>query len=139
MALAEQLPAAPPSTPNRSPDRHWLARATGANIRAYRKLRGLTLDQVASKCGTTPQTIQRLETAKMTMSLEWLQQLAEVLGVAPHQFIGGPGSLAEANRATIKARTELAALRAAILELTKMAMDIVPEQPHEENRDAPVR
>lgn len=31
--------------------------------------------------GTTPQTVQRLETANMTMSLEWLGQYLAALGM----------------------------------------------------------
>src|SRR6185503_6997255 len=71
--------------------RHRLALDTAANVRAYRKLRGMTLLQIAGICGTTPQTIQRLETANMTMSLDWLQALADALKVEPYQLVGGQG------------------------------------------------
>lgn len=46
----------------------------------------MTLLQLAQRCGTTPQTIQRLETANMTMSLEWLEKLCSALDVHPMQF-----------------------------------------------------
>lgn len=50
-------------------------------IREYRKRHGLTLQQLADKVGTTPQTVQRLETANMTVSMDWLGRFAEALGV----------------------------------------------------------
>ena len=50
-------------------------------IREYRKLRGMTLQFLAQKVGTTAQTIQRLETGNMTVSLDWLQRIAEVFGM----------------------------------------------------------
>jgi transcriptional regulator with XRE-family HTH domain len=50
-------------------------------IREFRKLRGMTLQFLAHKVGTTAQTIQRLETGNMTVSLDWLQRIAEVFGM----------------------------------------------------------
>jgi transcriptional regulator with XRE-family HTH domain len=50
-------------------------------IREFRKLRNMTLQQLAQRVGTTPQTIQRLETENMTVSLDWLQRIADAFGV----------------------------------------------------------
>jgi transcriptional regulator with XRE-family HTH domain len=50
-------------------------------IREFRKLRNMTLQQLAQKVGTTAQTIQRLETDNMTVSLDWLEKIAVVFGV----------------------------------------------------------
>ena len=50
-------------------------------IREFRKLRGMTLQYLAQKVGTTAQTIQRLETGNMTVSLDWLRRIADVYGV----------------------------------------------------------
>jgi transcriptional regulator with XRE-family HTH domain len=47
----------------------------------------MTLQQVADFVGTTPQTVQRLETANMTVSMDWLSRLASALGVAPSALI----------------------------------------------------
>lgn len=41
----------------------------------------MTLSYLAQKVGTTAQTIQRLETGNMTVSLDWLQRIAEVFGL----------------------------------------------------------
>ena len=50
-------------------------------IREFRKLRGMTLQHLAQKIGTTAQTIQRLETDNMTVSLDWLQRIGAAFGV----------------------------------------------------------
>lgn len=57
-------------------------------IREFRKLRGLTLKDLAFKINTTPQTVQRLETANMTVSTEWLGKIARALLVEPADLIG---------------------------------------------------
>ena len=41
----------------------------------------MTLQQLAQKVGTTAQTIQRLETDNMTVSLDWLQRIGVAFGV----------------------------------------------------------
>jgi DNA-binding XRE family transcriptional regulator len=56
-------------------------------IREARKARGMTLAQVAKGLGTTPQSIQRIETGNMTCSLEWLYAIADVLEIKPHLLL----------------------------------------------------
>jgi transcriptional regulator with XRE-family HTH domain len=50
-------------------------------IRQIRKQRGLTLQALADQVGTTPQTIQRLETNNMTISVEWLERIGQALAI----------------------------------------------------------
>lgn len=52
-------------------------------IRQVRKAKGLTLQQVAERCDppTTAQTIGRLETGMRTVSVAWLNRIADALGV----------------------------------------------------------
>jgi transcriptional regulator with XRE-family HTH domain len=50
-------------------------------IRELRKSKGWTLQDLADLVGTTPQTVQRLETNNMTVSLEWLRRFAGAFGV----------------------------------------------------------
>ena len=52
-------------------------------IREVRRAQGMTLDEVARACDppTTPQTIGRLETGTRTVSVGWLNRIAEALGV----------------------------------------------------------
>ncbi|MEJ2116479.1 MAG: helix-turn-helix transcriptional regulator [Alphaproteobacteria bacterium] len=57
-------------------------------IREFRKLRGMTLKELADKIKTTPQTVQRLETANMTVSTDWLEKIARALLVEPADLIG---------------------------------------------------
>lgn len=56
-------------------------------IRELRRLRGLTLKELADLSGTTPQTIQRLETANMTVSTDWLERIAAALEVRPIELL----------------------------------------------------
>jgi transcriptional regulator with XRE-family HTH domain len=61
-------------------------------IRAIRKLRCLTLQELADQVGTTPQTIQRLETGNMTVSVEWLTRIGNALNLPPAALLDGtPG------------------------------------------------
>lgn len=57
-------------------------------IREFRKLRGLTLKQLADKINTTPQTTQRLEVGNMTVSTSWLEKIARALQVEPADLLG---------------------------------------------------
>lgn len=52
-------------------------------IREIRKGKGLTLEALAKAVGTTAQTIQRLETNNMTVSIDWLTRIAAALGMSP--------------------------------------------------------
>lgn len=57
-----------------------------SKLRARRQHMRLTLKQVAERCDTTPQTIQRIETANMTLSTYWVDRIARALGLDPRQL-----------------------------------------------------
>jgi transcriptional regulator with XRE-family HTH domain len=61
-------------------------------IRDVRKAKGLTLEEVAARCAppTTAQTIGRLETGTRTVSVKWLNRIAEALGVAAADLVDLP-------------------------------------------------
>jgi len=61
-------------------------------IREVRKAKGLTLQDVASRCvpETTPQTVGRLETGTRTVSVDWLNRIAAALGVDPSELVTHP-------------------------------------------------
>ncbi|MEP2101744.1 MAG: helix-turn-helix transcriptional regulator [Parasphingorhabdus sp.] len=61
-------------------------------IRDARKVKGLTLDDVAKRCNptTTAQTIGRLETGMRTLSLDWLNRIADALGVDSAELLALP-------------------------------------------------
>lgn len=71
-------------------------------IREVRRARGMTLDDVARACrpATTPQTIGRLETGTRTVSVGWLNRIAEALGVEAQDLVAG-GDAAELKVAAI--------------------------------------
>jgi transcriptional regulator with XRE-family HTH domain len=61
-------------------------------IREVRRARGMTLDDVARACvpPTTAQTIGRLETGTRTVSVGWLNRIADALGVAASDLVALP-------------------------------------------------
>jgi transcriptional regulator with XRE-family HTH domain len=61
-------------------------------IREVRRARGMTLDDVARACQppTTPQTIGRLETGTRTVSVGWLNRIAQALGVDAADLVDHP-------------------------------------------------
>jgi transcriptional regulator with XRE-family HTH domain len=71
-------------------------------IREVRRARGMTLDDVARRCQppTTPQTVGRLETGTRTVSVGWLNRIADALGVEAQDLVEG-GQTAELKVAAI--------------------------------------
>ncbi len=61
-------------------------------IRFFRKQRGWTLQQLAETIGTTAQTVQRLETANMTVSMDWLQRFADAFEIHPADLLETPAA-----------------------------------------------
>ncbi len=61
-------------------------------IREIRKARRLTLAEVAARCDppTTAQTIGRLETGTRTVSVGWLNRIADALGVEAGDLVSLP-------------------------------------------------
>jgi transcriptional regulator with XRE-family HTH domain len=61
-------------------------------IREVRRTKGLTLQEVADRCSppTTAQTIGRLETGTRTVSVGWLNRIADALGVAAADLVRMP-------------------------------------------------
>lgn len=63
-----------------------------SRVREVRKAKGLTLFDVAERCKppTTAQTIGRLETGTRTLSLGWLNRIADALGVDSSELVQLP-------------------------------------------------
>ena len=61
-------------------------------IREVRRARKMTLQDVADRCDppTTPQTIGRLETGTRTVSVGWLNRIAQALGVEAGDLVRLP-------------------------------------------------
>ncbi len=62
------------------------------SIRAVRRAKGLTLEEVGARCDppTTAQTIGRLETGTRTLSLGWMNRIAAALGVEAAELVQLP-------------------------------------------------
>ncbi|ABS62497.1 transcriptional regulator, XRE family [Parvibaculum lavamentivorans DS-1] len=59
-------------------------------IRHFRKQRGFTQGELAAQLATTAATVSRLETADMTISMDWLERIASVLGVSVPDLLDAP-------------------------------------------------
>lgn len=61
-------------------------------IREVRRAKGLTLAEVGERCvpPTTAQTIGRLETGTRTVSVDWLNRIAQALGVEAADLVQLP-------------------------------------------------
>lgn len=57
-----------------------------AACKRWRKQRGLTLLNLADRMGTTPQTVQRLESDNMTLSIEWVERFCLALEIEPRDL-----------------------------------------------------
>lgn len=64
-------------------------RQIGLKIAYYRKLRGLTQEELAEQVGLTPAYIGHLEAPNISkaLSLDTLFDIAAALGVAPQKFL----------------------------------------------------
>lgn len=64
-------------------------RQIGLKIAYYRKLRGLTQEELAEQVGVTPAFIGHLEAPNIpkALSLDTLFDIATVLEVPPHKFL----------------------------------------------------
>lgn len=61
----------------------------GERIRYYRKMIGMTQEELASKVGVAKQAINKYETGRVTnIPIERFQAMAEVLGVSPAVLMG---------------------------------------------------
>src|SRR4249919_3315982 len=61
-------------------------------IREVRKAKGMTLEDVGKRCSppTTAQTIGRLETGTRTVSVGWLNRIADALKVEAADLVDHP-------------------------------------------------
>ncbi|RZM25169.1 MAG: XRE family transcriptional regulator, partial [Sphingomonas sp.] len=61
-------------------------------IREVRRAKGMTLEEVGRACvpPTTAQTVGRLETGTRTVSVGWLNRIADALGVASADLVKLP-------------------------------------------------
>jgi transcriptional regulator with XRE-family HTH domain len=63
-------------------------------IQLLRKMRGLTIEQLAEKASCSPQQISKLERGERRLSDVWLKRLALALNIAPWEIIVDPTQIA---------------------------------------------
>ncbi|WP_156494591.1 helix-turn-helix domain-containing protein [Brevundimonas sp. GW460-12-10-14-LB2] len=56
-------------------------------LRAWRKFRHMTLDEVAAAIDSTKAVVQQLEVGRMSLSHKWLVKIAPVLGTTPGMLL----------------------------------------------------
>ena len=56
-------------------------------LRAWRKKKGLTLEQLAEKVGTTRSVVHLLENEQRPLSAKWLRKFAEALDTTPGRIL----------------------------------------------------
>ena len=61
-------------------------------LRVLRKSRGLTLQQVAEKVGTTNQHVSFHENGRRKLNWDWIQRYANALECHPSDITNGPGA-----------------------------------------------
>jgi transcriptional regulator with XRE-family HTH domain len=71
-----------------------LAKQIGANIKAARKARGLSLENVAAAIDppTSYQQLSRLEDAERPLTLEWVERIGKALNVDPMELLSPSGA-----------------------------------------------
>jgi transcriptional regulator with XRE-family HTH domain len=91
-------------------------------LREVRRAKGLTLQDVAERCvpPTTPQTIGRLETGTRTVSVAWLNRIADALGVDASDLVRLPDRVDVAVAAILDASGAQAPARPGV---------VIPPQP----------
>ncbi len=62
-----------------------------SRIREIRRAKKMTLQQVADRIGTTAQTIGRLETGVRTLSINWVERIADALDADSSELLSMSG------------------------------------------------
>jgi transcriptional regulator with XRE-family HTH domain len=80
-----------PCPPRNDTDSVELGKRIGANIRRAREERGWSLEKLALKCvpPTGYTTISRLEKGKRGLTLDWVERIANALGIDPAELLVG--------------------------------------------------
>lgn len=76
------------------------------SIREVRKARGFTLKDLAQALGTTPQSVQRMETGTMTVSVAWLAKFAKALDLEPYELLPHPETQLTPERLFLKSLSD---------------------------------
>ena len=84
----------------------------GTRISSARSMRGLTLEEVASKVGVAKSTIMRYEKGTISkIKLPVIESISHVLGVDPNWIVGNVDSPSPAGRSITLSEAELQLIR----------------------------
>lgn len=72
-----------------------MAETVGSTIRAWRKQRGWTMEELGSRMGVTGQAVQCWETGKVDINTQRIQRLAALFGTVPAAFYPAPCAYGE--------------------------------------------
>ena len=64
-----------------------IVKIVGDNIRYYRKLKGLTLEQLGSRIGKTKAAVSKYENGRIFIDIQTLYEIAETLGIDVEQLL----------------------------------------------------
>ena len=67
-----------------------ISRQVGARIRTYRKMRKLTLQQLADQIHKSRASVSKYETGEVSLDIETLAEIAQVLEISPGQLLDIP-------------------------------------------------
>lgn len=87
------------------------AEGLGARLRHFRKIRGLTLKEVAAKVGCSESMISKIETMRVTPSLHMLRRLTEALDINIAMLFADGASDGVVSRQGQRPRVETDSLR----------------------------
>ena len=73
-------------------------------IAEIRKLRGLTLQEVAVKAATTNQQVSHLEQGRRKLTYEWMERLAEALSCHPLELLANPPGTSDGKQQILSVR-----------------------------------
>lgn len=80
-----------------------IAALAAANIAARRKAAGLTQAQVAEQLSVEKETVSRMESGKISLNLERLQEFSLILGCSVADFLTDPSPEAQVQAESIAA------------------------------------
>lgn len=73
-------------------------------IAEIRMARGLTLQEIAERAGTTNQQISHLEKGRRKLSYEWMERLAAVFACHPLELLASPPATGDTHKMVLSSR-----------------------------------
>ena len=116
------------------------AQETGRYIRKYRKVAGLTQEELAQKVGISTMSVRRYESGERIASKETIQDIAAALDVDPYSlysFDQASDALSDRINARERVNTALCKLNEAGMEKAADAVELIAEVPRYKAWEAP--